>query len=369
MKFICAPDSFKESVTAEQAAEAMRRGIVAVFPDAHVDLCPIADGGDGTVEAMLAATDGQLRHTTVRGPLGDPVDARWGLLGDGATAVIEMAAASGMALLSAEKRNPMLTSTFGTGELIKAALDAGAKRILVGIGGSATNDGGTGMAQALGVRFFGDEQITDAMTGGLIPRIERIDVSELDTRITDVEIIVACDVTNPLTGPNGAAHIYGPQKGADPAMVEQLDAALVHLALLWGADVSDLPGAGAAGGLGGGLMVFLGAKLERGAEMVLDAVGFDDRVAGCDWCFTGEGRLDGQSISGKATMTVAQRARGHGVKTIALVGCTGAEVEKTLDAGLSAYYAIGEGVPLEEAIRRGAELLERKMAEVCRALP
>jgi len=369
MKVICAPDSFKESMTALQAAQAMQRGILSVMPDAQVDLCPIADGGDGTVDAMLAATNGQERTTTVTGPRGQPVEAQWGVLGDGKTAVIEMATACGMALLPAQQRDPTQTSTLGTGELIKAALDASASRILIGIGGSATNDGGTGCAQALGVRFFdGENPITAPMTGGQLTRITRIDMTGLDPRIAACEIIVACDVNNPLTGPNGAAHIYGPQKGADPDMVKMLDQALTHLSNLWQSqlnkDVNNIPGSGAAGGLGGGLLVFLNAKLQRGAEMVLNAANFAARAADCNYCFTGEGRLDGQSMSGKAVLTVANKAAQHNVPTIALVGSTGEQVEKTLDAGLAAYHVISNNLPLQEAIQRGPELLEKTTAQV-----
>ena len=376
MKIICAPDSFKESMTAEQAARAMQRGIHRAEPDAEVDLCPIADGGDGTVAAMLAATAGTARSTTVQGPLGNEVDAGWGILGRQAdvaeTAVIEMAAASGLALLEPAGRDATQTSTFGTGQLIAAALDAGARRILLGIGGSATNDGGCGAAQALGVRFIDADgnRIDRPMTGGLIQSVATIDMSGLDKRIEQTRIIVACDVTNPMTGPDGAAHIYGPQKGATPQQVLELDEALVHLADLFrvqlSKEVQETPGSGAAGGLGAGLMAFLGASLESGVEMVLDASGFAGRVASCDLCLTGEGRLDGQSLSGKACLGVARVAQDHGVPTVALVGSVGPDVEKTLDAGLSAYHAISGDLPLPEAIRRGEELLEAATSEAIR---
>jgi len=325
---------------------------------------------------MLAATGGVARTTTVRGPRGKAVDARWGMLGrqtDGTdTAVMEMAAASGLALLTPAERDVTKTSTFGTGQLIAAAMDAGARRILLGIGGSATNDGGCGAAQALGVRFIDAEgnSIEQPMTGGLIRSIAKIDISGLDQRIEQTQITVACDVTNPMTGPNGAAHIYGPQKGADEQQVLELDKALVHLADLFGRqlarDVQQVPGSGAAGGLGAGLLAFLGAKLERGVDMVLAASGFAKRVADCDLCFTGEGRLDGQSLSGKACLGVAHVAQEHGVPTVALVGSVGPQVEKTLDAGLSAYHVISGDLPLAEAIRRGEELLEAATVEAVR---
>lgn len=368
VKIICAPDSFKESLTAAEAAEAMGRGVKKALPRAEVDLCPIADGGDGTVEALLSATNGTAMFTEVRGPLGDPVRARWGLLGttgDGPlTAVIEMAAASGMALLAPRRRDPTRTSTFGTGQLIMAALDAGAKRIVLGVGGSATNDGGCGAAEALGTQFM-DEQsaaLDGPITGAMLDLIRRIDVSQVDVRLDQVQIVVACDVTNPLTGPNGAAHIYGPQKGATPAQVKELDAALAHLASVMrdqmGCDLQSMPGAGAAGGMGAGMVAFLGARLEPGVQMVLNAARFEQRVKGGDLCLTGEGRLDGQSLSGKACLGVATAAKRHGVETIALVGAIGPDANRTLEAGLRSYHSIGEGVAASESIRCGAQLLE-----------
>lgn len=372
MRVICAPDSFKESLSAADAATAMRRGVLQAMPDATVDLCPIADGGEGTVAAMLAATDGRAMTTAVDGPTGEPVQATWGMLGntEETTAVIEMAAASGLPLVPVAKRDPTRTSTRGTGQLIAAALEAGAKRIIIGIGGSATNDGGTGMAQALGVRFIdaNGNAISEPMTGGLLASVAHIDVSGLDPRLAKVRVTAACDVTNPLTGPRGAAAVYGPQKGATPAQVAELDAGLAHLARLLreqhDIDVEPLPGSGAAGGLGGGLVAFLHANLMPGIDLVLDAIGFDARVEGATLCLTGEGKLDGQSLSGKACLGVAQRAAKHGVPTIALVGCLGEDVERTLQAGLTGYHAIGAGLPVEESIRRADELLERATARV-----
>ncbi len=379
MKIICAPDSFKESLSAAEAADAMARGIKRAAADAQIDRCPIADGGEGTVDAMLAATGGQANVTQVRGPLGEPVSARWGLLGSTdagpLTAVIEMAEASGLALVLPDQRDATRTTTFGTGMLIKAALDAGAERILMGIGGSATNDGGCGMAAALGVGFLdSDGAAMDGppaeVSGGMLTRIDSIDMSGLDPRIAGVQITVACDVSNPLTGANGASAIYGPQKGASPQQVELLDGALQHLAGLFarglGKDIEHLPGAGAAGGLGGGLVAFLGAGLQPGIDLVLEAVGFEKRATDCDLCLTGEGRMDGQSLSGKACLGVAQAAGMQGVDTIALVGSVGSQADRTLDAGLKAYHVISEGVSLEESMRRAAELLEQATFNVIR---
>ena len=373
MKIICAPDSFKESMTAIQAANAMANGIKQASPDAEIDLCPIADGGEGTVEALVSATQGQIQQTSVTGPLGESVTAQWGILGDVGsvkTAVIEMAAAAGLALVPTDKRDPTQTTTFGAGQLIKAALDAGAKKIILGIGGSSTTDAGCGCAQALGVKFTDNntQAITQPMTGELMHNVATIDTSEIDPRIKDTQIVVACDVTNPLTGPDGAAQIYGPQKGATPKQVQSLDQGLEHIADIWrnslDCDVQKLPGAGAAGGMGGGMVAMLGATLAKGVELVLEAVAFAKRASGFDLCLTGEGRIDGQTVSGKACIGVAQLADSKGVKTIALVGCAADGAEKTIDAGLFAYHVIGQKLSVEESMRRGPELLQAKTAQV-----
>ncbi len=364
MKFVIAPDSFKESISAPDAAAAIARGIRRVYPDAECDLCPIADGGEGTVEALVAATGGSVRHAWVMGPLGEKVHAAWGLLGDDKTAVVEMAAASGLPLVPVEKRNPMLTTTYGTGELIKAALDAGVTRIILGIGGSATTDGGTGVAQALGYAFLDPSgtRINGIMTGGKMAEVGSIDRSGVDSRLAGVTVVVACDVTNPLTGPSGAPAVYGPQKGATPEMVHALDAGLARLAGVirstMGLDVQMLPGAGAAGGLGAGSIAFLNATLSPGIALVLEAVGFDARVKGASACLTGEGRIDGQSLAGKACLGVAHGALKHGVRTWALVGSAGPGASEAIKAGLSGYMVIGKGLPKEESMRRAGELLE-----------
>ncbi len=313
-------------------------------------------------------------HTTVTGPLGEPLEAAWGLLGEAPdrprTAVIEMAAASGLPLVPQDQRDPTRTTTFGTGELIRAALDQDAQRIILGIGGSATCDGGCGAAQALGVRFI-DHQgaaITTPIAGGMLTSIAQLDLAQRDPRLQEVELLIACDVTNPLLGPSGAAHVYGPQKGASPAQVEQLDHALAHLAALIeqtvGFDVDRMAGAGAAGGLGAGAVALLGGCLERGIDLVLDAVRFEQRVARCDLCLTGEGRLDGQSLSGKAALGVARVAQRFDVPTIALVGDIGPDAEKTRNAGVHRYFAIGQGLSKEESMRRTEELLEAAAARV-----
>jgi len=367
MRIVIAPDSFKESLTAPEAAAAIAAGVRDVAPDAGVDLCPMADGGEGTVEALVAATDGQRRTTTVTGPLGAPVEARWGVLGDGETAAIEMAEAAGLHLVPRDRRDPTKTTTRGVGELIRAALDAGCRRLIIGIGGSATTDGGAGMAQALGVRFLdrAGRIIETPLSGGALDEIERIDLADRDGRLAAAEVRVACDVTNPLTGPRGAAAIYGPQKGATPEQVKQLDRNLAHLARLVATE-ADQPGAGAAGGLGFGLVAFADARLERGVELVLDAVRFDDRLADADLVLTGEGKLDGQSIEGKTCLGVAQRAAGHGVKTIALVGFAAEDATLCLEHGLHGYHGLVNdlGLDAEQAIAQAAEHLQRLAGQV-----
>jgi glycerate kinase len=367
VKIICAPDSFKGSLTAEQAARVMARGVRRAQPDAEVEVCPISDGGEGFTHAIAMANDHTMQAASCGDPLGRPINAAWCLLhGEGGqdTAVIEMASASGLILLKQHELDPTKTSTFGTGQLIARALEAGAKRIILGIGGSATTDGGCGMAQALGARFYDQDQqlIQKPMTGGMLACVSRINFTSIDARLKNVTVIVACDVTNPLTGSNGAAHIYGPQKGATPEQVEELDAGLRHIAAIWrdplGKDVEMVPGAGAAGGLGGGLLAFCDAELRSGLDIVLEYVRFDQRVRGCDLCLTGEGRLDGQSLSGKAVLGVAKAAARHGVPTVALVGSLGPGYEKALDAGLQDAIEIGCGLPTEESMTRAAELLE-----------
>jgi glycerate 2-kinase len=380
MKVICAPDKFKGSLTAAEAAQAMARGVRRAAPSATVDCCPVADGGEGLVEAMLAAASGQPVFTKVASPLGDRVSARWGLIrernGEPLTAVMEMAAASGLALVPPDRRDPTRTTTFGTGQLIRAAMDHDVERIIIGIGGSATTDGGCGAAAALGVRFIdasGQTVGPESLNGGRLADITRIDTTGLDPRLANTPILVACDVTNPLVGPLGAACVYGPQKGATPAQVMLLDQGLRHLAAVireqLAMDVETMPGAGAAGGLGAGLVAFLGGVLWPGIDLVLEATGFDRRVRGCDLCLSGEGRLDGQTAAGKAVIGVARAALRQGVKTVALVGALGDGAEAVLEAGLHAYQVIGRGLGPVESQRRAAELLEAASANLIAAWP
>lgn len=373
MRIIVAPDSYKGSVSALGVAAAMARGIHAVFPEAEVQQVPVADGGEGTVEALVAATGGRFEQTEVPGPLGDPVRARWGVLGDGRTAVLEMAAASGLPLLPEGRRDPRITSTAGTGWLIRAALDAGLRRLIIGIGGSATNDGGAGMARALGVRFLDAQGQALPEGGAALVRLERIDLADLDPRLAESEILVACDVDNPLTGPRGASAIYGPQKGASPDQVQELDRALAVFARVatraTGRAVGDLPGAGAAGGLGGGLLWFTPARLRPGVAIVLEATAFEALVAGADLVITGEGRTDAQTAMGKAPVGVAAVAGRHQVPVVCLSGGLGDGADEVLAHGIGALASIvPQPMTLEACISQGPALIEAGAARVCRLI-
>ncbi len=370
MKIVIAPDSFKESLSAIEVARAMADGVRVALQQAEIDLCPMADGGEGTVEAMVAATDGEFRTVEVFGPLVKPTKAQFGLLGDKHTAVIEMAEAAGLGLVKPEKRNPLLTTTFGVGQLILAALDAGANRMIIGIGGSATNDGGTGCAQALGVVFIDQRGRAFAcgLSGGDMGGIKSIDITGCDGRVGQCEILVACDVTNPLTGPGGASAVYGPQKGATPEMVEALDAGLANLAGVireqLGVDVENIPGAGAAGGLGAGLVAFAGAKLRSGIEIVADAVGLAGRIAGADLVITGEGKFDSQSASGKAAVGVGKIAADASVPCICIPGQASADAPREMFADVRPLVA--EGVSVVDAMQRTKALLSERASEAIR---
>ncbi|MHC4860621.1 MAG: glycerate kinase family protein, partial [Planctomycetota bacterium] len=356
MRVLVAPDSFKESLDAASAARAMARGVLAAEPAAEIDECPVADGGEGTVDALVRATGGEVVRTPATGPLGTAMEAAWGLLGDGRTAVIEMAAAAGLPLVPPAERDPTRTTTFGVGELILAALDAGRSRIVVGLGGSATGDGGVGMAQALGVGFEG---VPAPATGGDLPGIQDVDPTAADDRLADAELIGACDVVNPLTGPRGAARVFGPQKGATPEQVEALERGLLHLASVAPWANPEEPGAGAAGGLGYGLRALLGARLGRGIDIVLDAVGIGARLAAADLVLTGEGRLDAQSAEGKAIEGVLRAARAAGVPVIVLAGEVAPGAVEALGPGVVACRSIRERAESrEQALRESAGLLE-----------
>jgi glycerate 2-kinase len=367
MKIILAPQALKGSLDAAAVGQAMAEGARIALPDAEIAIIPVADGGEGTVSALVAATNGQLLLTRVTGPLGEPVEAEWGLLGadsaesDEKTAVIEMAAAAGLPLVPRPQRDPRVTTTYGVGELLRAALEMGCKRILIGIGGSATNDGGVGMAQALGARLL-DANGGDLPPGGAaLAQLARIDMSGMDPRLAQSAVRVASDVTNPLTGPKGASAVYGPQKGATPEMVAELDAALAHYADILkrdlSVDVADIPGAGAAGGLGAGLLAFAQAELVPGARLVFEALRFDERISGADLIFTAEGQLDTQTAYGKAVGAVAAAGQRQGIPVVALAGAVAMDDAALRALGLSAALPLPDGpLTLEESMARAADL-------------
>ncbi len=373
MRIILAPDSFKGSLTASQVAENMERGIKKVLPQAQTVKLPMSDGGEGLVDSLTGASGGQLFWKQVTGPLGEPLEACWGILGDGETGVIEMAAASGLVLVPQEKRDPMLTTTYGTGELIQAALQYGCKKLIIGIGGSATNDGGMGMAKALGVKFLDEQGRNLGPGGGQLIHLARIDSSGLDPNLQNVSILTACDVNNPLTGPQGASAVYGPQKGADENMVNKLDNGLRHFARViqrdLGADVEFTPGAGAAGGLGAGIMAFLRGTLTPGIDLVIDMVGLENELAHCDLVFTGEGRLDAQSVFGKVPVGVARRAKRMGIPVIALAGSIAEEAEPLHQEGITAYLSVTNSpISLHEAMRNASKNIQLTIMEIMRLL-
>ncbi|QJC98365.1 D-glycerate kinase [Bacillus mojavensis] len=373
MKIIIAPDSFKESLSALEAAHAIERGFKTVFPNAEYRKLPMADGGEGTVQSLIDATGGIIKEQMVTGPLGEPVKAFFGLMGDGKTAVIEMAAASGLHLVPAEKRNPLATSTKGTGELIGAALDAGAEHLIIGIGGSATNDGGAGMVQALGGRLLDESGHEIGPGGGVLSQLSSIDLAGLDPRLRNVKIEVACDVDNPLTGPRGASAVFGPQKGATPDMVRILDQNLSRFA-----DVAEktletsfreTEGAGAAGGLGWSLLAFLSADLKRGIDIVLDAVQFESEVQDADLVITGEGRIDSQTVYGKTPIGVAKAAKAYDVPVIGLAGSVSRDSDAVYAHGMDALFSIVPGaVPLADALGHAAENMERTARNIAASL-
>ncbi|MBS1156399.1 MAG: glycerate kinase [Proteobacteria bacterium] len=344
MKIIIAPDSYKESLSAEEVANQIEAGFAEIFPNAEYIKLPMADGGEGTVAALVAATQGRVIKKTVTGPLGQPVEAFYGLTGDGQTAVIEMAAASGLELVPFTQRNPLITTTFGTGELIRDALNAGVRHIILGIGGSATNDGGSGMAQALGAHLRDKNGKEIGFGGGALNRLDSIDISGLDSRLASCQIEVACDVTNPLIGPKGASAIFGPQKGATPELVALLDANLAHYCKLIardiGLDICHTPGAGAGGGMGAAALAFLKADLRPGIEIVLKAAGLEQAIQGANLVITGEGRIDSQTIHGKTPIGVAKTAKHLGIPVIGIAGGLTADVGIVHDHGIDAVFSV-----------------------------
>lgn len=371
--FVLAPDSFKESMSAKEVCIAMEKGLRKVYPDAEYIHVPMADGGEGTVQSLVDASGGQMYTKEVTGPLGQPVTAQYGIMGDGHTAAIEMASASGIQLVNKADRNPLITTTYGTGELIRECLDRGIRSIIIGIGGSATNDGGTGMAEALGAKFLDAAGELLPRGGGSLDRLASIDVSGLDERLQQVQLIVACDVTNPLCGERGASVVFGPQKGATPELVQQLDANLAHYAEVvkqqLGKDVRDLPGAGAAGGLGAGLMIFTRATLQRGIEIVIEYTGLKEKMAGADLVFTGEGGIDFQTKFGKTPYGVAATAKAGGKKVIALAGYIGEGIDTLYAEGIDAIFGIVPGASeLDKLLKDGPANVERTCENIARVL-
>lgn len=371
MKIVIAPDSFKDSLSAAGVAQAIAEGWGQVWPDAQVLQCPMADGGEGTVDAVLAACKGELRRQTVRGPLGGAVEARWGWLADSHTAMIEMAEASGLQLVAPGQRDACSSTTYGTGELIRAALDAGAQRIILAIGGSATNDGGAGAMQALGVQLMDNERQPLPAGGVALARLAHISLEQLDPRLAQVRFEIAADVNNPLCGPHGASSIFGPQKGASPEQVAQLDAALGHFAdhcaQVLRQDVRDEPGSGAAGGLGFAAKAFLGAQFRPGVEVVAELVGLDDAVRGADLVITGEGRFDAQTLRGKTPFGVAHIAQRQGVPVIVIAGTLGDGYEQMYAHGVDAAFALPSGpMSLEQACHEAPRLLRERASDIAR---
>ena len=362
MKIVVAPDSFKGSVSALEAANAIEQGVRRVFPEALIEKVPMADGGEGTVQSLVDATGGHIQTHRVLAPLENEVDAKFGILADGETAVIEMAAASGLTLVAPAARNPLRTTTYGTGQLICAALDAGCRRLIIGIGGSATNDGGGGMAEALGIGLLDAKGKQIPRGGENLDHLQSIDMTGLHPAISETETVVACDVNNPLTGPDGASHIYGPQKGATPEMIETLDARLAHfdtvLTQTLGKSFNDIPGAGAAGGLGAGLMAFLNAELKLGVDIMIDAVQLKERVKGASLVFTGEGQLDFQTAFGKTPVGVAKVAKANNIPVIAIAGGIAEGAEAVYAAGIDAMLGIvQEPMSLEVAVEDATRLI------------
>lgn len=373
MKIVIAPDSFKGSISAVEAAHAIEKGIKQYLPDAQTVLLPVADGGEGTLESMVAATKGKKIECTVTGPLRKPVKASYGLLGDGKTCVIEMASASGLCLVPKDQLNPLVTTTYGTGELIKKALDDGCRQFILAIGGSATNDGGIGMLQALGMQLLDSLGEVVGYGGKELCKISTIDDTGWDQRIAESTFIIASDVQNPLVGTHGASHVFGPQKGATPEMVELLDKNMNHWADLVeakkGIRLHDLPGAGAAGGIGGAFQAFFPAIMKRGIDIVIECTGLREALLGADVVFTGEGQIDFQTASGKTPMGVAQEAQKLNIPTIVLAGSIGNGIDILYQYGIQSIHSIVSGpMTLQEAMEKAPELLAQKAEQVMRTL-
>lgn len=373
MKIVIAPDSFKESLTALEVAQAVEAGFKRIFPNAEYIKVPMADGGEGSVQSLIDATGGKLSEAEVTAPLGNKITAFFGISGDKKTAFIEMAAASGLHLVPSAQRNPLKTTSFGTGELIKTALDAGVRKILLGIGGSATNDGGVGMLQALGASFSDAQGREIGFGGEQLQHIERISLDGLDPRLNHVEFEVACDVNNPLCGERGASAVFGPQKGATPEMVRILDGALARFAetalTQLNIAIADQAGAGAAGGMGGGLLLLPKVQLKAGVQIIIEATQLAKQMENADLVITGEGRMDAQSIAGKTPIGVAQTAKRFNLPVVAIVGCLREDYDVVYQHGIDAVFPIIRRLgTLEETLRQGRENLESGAENIARLI-
>ena len=373
LKVVAAPQTFKGSISALNAAEAISIGVKNIYPSAEVLLCPVADGGDGTLETLVEVSNGNIVECVVEGPTGTPVEAQWGAMGDEQTAVIEMARTSGLALLDLNERDPLNASTYGLGEAILSALDQNYRKFIIGIGGSATNDGGAGMAQAVGISLKDEFGKEIPRGGAALSKLHSIDTVGIDPRIKQSEFMVACDVNNPLTGPEGASAVYGPQKGATPEMITQLDEALKNFAETilrdLGEEVEHISGAGAAGGLGAGMMAFMGGTLKPGVDIVLDTVGLADKLKGTDIVITGEGGIDFQTVYDKAPIGVAKLAKNLGIPTIALAGLVGKDFQVVHKDGIESVFSIVNGpMTLENASSNAHRLIVESTEQVMRLL-
>ncbi|MDO1512171.1 glycerate kinase [Maribacter confluentis] len=373
MNIVVAPDSFKECLSSKKVASAIAKSILNVMPSAEVFQIPISDGGEGLLDAILSNTEGKLVSIEVLNPLAKPIRAVYAILNDKKTAIIEMAKASGLELLSEQEKNPLITTTYGTGQLIKDALDKGCTKIIIGIGGSATNDGGKGLIKALGGKFLNanGEELPEG--GGNLNQLASIDISDLDKRIGDCEILVACDVSNPLTGTNGASWVYGKQKGGSKSDLELLDANLVQYAKIIKRDVhkdiENVPGAGAAGGTGAAILAFLNGKLVNGIGLILDTIGMEDFVKKADLVITGEGKIDEQTLHGKTIAGIAKMAQQYHVPVIILTGKIGNRIEGLYKIGVSAIYAIAnQPMSLDNAIKDAPILLQESTANIMRTI-
>lgn len=372
-KYVVAPDSFKESMTAKEVCDAMEKGIKKADSAAEVIKVPMADGGEGTVDSLVDATNGQRVIVEVTGPLGNKISAYYGILGNGTTAVIEMAKASGLEIVEKKKRNPMITTTFGTGELIRDALDHNVKEIIIGLGGSSTNDGGSGMAQALGAKLLDQNNNQISFGGGNLDKLDKIDISNLDSRLQDVKIILASDVTNPLIGKDGASRVFGPQKGATPEMVEKLENNLQHYAKIikrdLNKDVASVSGAGAAGGLGAGLMAFTTCKMRQGVDIAIEVIKLEEKVKSADYIFTGEGGTDFQTKFGKTPYGVAKLGKKYHKPVISLAGYLGEGIDSLYSEGFTAIFGIIPGAcDLSTALKNGPSNVARTTENIVRLL-